>query len=351
MIVLINNRKQFMSKDSHSPSSEKPRGILGLFGGKQADVVIAPVIPSVVSQTYGDFKWTDLESPSDLELNTVASQFNLHDVQVSQAQTKGQISQIAVEDDYIFLILHFPHVNTDKNQLASSQVSIFLGKNYLVTIHDQKTPSIRGYFSVHQADHGDAMSPGKIVFHIIEHLLKEVEELLAGVSTDLDDIEESVFNDLQSDAFEIGLLRQKVMRLRRTLATQKNVLEDLDQAIDKFTGEHLSRYYRTNTNATSKLWETVEEARESIEIYKDADFTTSTEQTNKILAALTLVFTLTIPATTLGAFYGMNVLLPGGIEAGSWTFLGDYTMFKLIIAASILAAASMFIYFRIKKWF
>jgi len=339
-----------MSKESEMPKPQKLHSILGLFGAKQPAHVINAPTPSILSQQYKGFEWTDLENPKEEDLLAIAKKYNLHDVQVRHAQTKGQISQIVVEDEYIFLILHFPHTIVGEKRIASSQVSIFLGKNFLVTIHDQETKTIRECFHEHENDHGEEKSPGKIVFHLIEHLLKEVESLLAGVSTDLDEIEESVFNDAKSDAFEIGILRQKIMRLRRTLATQKGVLEELDGSIDKFTGEKLARYYRSNTNATKKLWETVEEARESIEIYKDADFTTSTEQTNKILEALTLVFTLTIPATTLGAFYGMNVLLPGGIEAGSWTFLGDYTTFKLIIATSVVAAVSMLLYFKYKKW-
>lgn len=141
------------------------------------------------------------------------------------------------------------------------------------------------------------------------------------------------------------------MRLRRTMATQKNVLDELDAAIDAFTGEHLEKYYEINTNTSKKLWETVEEATETIEIYKDADFTTSTEKTNEILAVLTLLFTLTIPATVVGTFYGMNILLPGGIEAGSWTFLGDFTVLKLVVGISTISALAMYLNFKRKNWF
>jgi Mg2+ and Co2+ transporter CorA len=40
----------------------------------------------------------------------------------------------------------------------------------------------------------------------------------------------------------------------------------------------------------------------------------STEKTNRILSVLTILFTLSIPATVIGAIYGMNVHLPGGID-------------------------------------
>jgi magnesium transporter len=354
MIDNSNKRKHYMpketSKESHMPTPQKLHGLFGIFPTKQPGTVVHAPTASIVTDSYKNFDWIDLENPSEQNLLDIAKKHNLHDVQIRQSHSRGQISQVVVEDEYIFLILHFPHTIIGEQRIASSQVSIFLGKNYLVTIHDEKTPTIRQCFDDHKDNHGEDKSPGKIVFHLIEHLLKEVELLLAGVSTNLDDIEESVFNNAKSDAFEIGLLRQRIMRLRRTLATQKSVLEELDASIDTFTGEHLARYYRSNTNVARKLWETVEEARESIEIYKDADFTTSTEQTNKILAVLTLLFTLTIPATTIAALYGMNVLLPGGIETGSWTFLGNYTMLKLILGISTVAAIGMFLYFKYKKW-
>jgi magnesium transporter len=312
----------------------------------------APIVlpTSTVSQSRPGYDWVDLGSPKEEDLLEVAHKYRLQDVDVRHAHSKKQISQLVVEDDYIFLILHFPHLVVNEKRIVTSQVAIFLGKNFLVTIHEQKSPAIRNCFDALKQS-SEEKSQGKIVSLLIEHLLKEVEELLAGVSLDLDKMEDNVFSDTESDAFEIGLLRHRIMRLRRTLAAQKSVLEDLDTVIDGFTGEHLARYYRSNTNISRKLWEEVEEAKESIEIYKDADFTTSTEQTNKILAVLTLLFTLTIPGTTIGAFYGMNVLIPGGISAGSWTFLGTYTTFKLILIVSLLAALGMLLYFRRKKWF
>jgi hypothetical protein len=62
-----------------------------------------------------------------------------------------------------------------------------------------------------------------------------------------------------------------------------------------------------------KAFEILEESKETIEIYKDTGNMLSTEKTNRILSVLTILFTLSIPATIIGAIYGMNVHLPGRI--------------------------------------
>ena len=95
--------------------------------------------------------------------------------------------------------------------------------------------------------------------------------------------------------------------------------------------------------------ETLEESRETMEIYKDTDFVLSTEKTNKVLAVLTIIFTLAIPSTVIGTFYGMNVNLPGGMGDNSMIF-GPFTSFIIIILASAIPAIMMFAYFKKLGW-
>ena len=75
----------------------------------------------------------------------------------------------------------------------------------------------------------------------------------------------------------------------------------------------------------------------------------SNEKTNKVLAVLTIIFTLAIPSTVIGTFYGMNVNLPGGIGDSS-VILGQFTTFIVIILASAIPAIMMFTYFKKLGW-
>jgi magnesium transporter len=96
--------------------------------------------------------------------------------------------------------------------------------------------------------------------------------------------------------------------------------------------------------------ETLDGSKETIEIFKDTDHMLSVEKANKILAVLTILFTLSIPASVFAAFYGMNVNLPGGKETGPATFLGEYTSFIIMIIVSIIPVAAMTYWFKRKGW-
>ena len=67
-----------------------------------------------------------------------------------------------------------------------------------------------------------------------------------------------------------------------------------------------------------------------------------TEKANKILSILTIIFTLSIPIT-VSSFYGMNITMPGRIEA-SPTFLGPYTSMVSVIIISLIPTLLMYWY-------
>ncbi len=307
-------------------------------------------------QSHSGATWIDSENPDTTVLNALEKEFGLHPLQLQESLQKIQLSVVEREENYIFLLLPVPYYDKKSRKIRTGQIGVFMGKDYLLTIHHNTTVLSCDVFaeclrSTSLREEYFHKGPGCILFHLARRILEGITELEQDVLNELDRIEDSVFDDNGSDALPIGRLRQKITRLKRVIVPLCELLTDLAAGINTFTGQTLSRHYTNNTKIADRLAEMIEESKDTVEIFKDADFTISTEKTNETLAVLTLLFTLTIPATVIGAIYGMNVTLPGGLATHSWTFLGPYTMFKLTVAASILAAITMWAYFKRKKWF
>jgi magnesium transporter len=140
--------------------------------------------------------------------------------------------------------------------------------------------------------------------------------------------------------------------LRRIANPLKKFVLEIAKSVKRFSDsedDELTLYYDDVIDHIDKVIETLEESRETMEIYKDTDFVLSTEKTNKVLAVLTIIFTLAIPSTVIGTFYGMNVDLPGGIGDNSM-ILGPFTTFIIVIIASAIPAMLMFTYFKKLGW-
>ncbi|TSC86635.1 MAG: Uncharacterized protein G01um10147_847 [Microgenomates group bacterium Gr01-1014_7] len=318
----------------------------------------APKTQKIDTITYGKITWADVKDPTRREIAEIAKEYPFHPLHLEDCISRGQSLKIEQndEDKYLFLLFRFPYLNPHQKSITINQICFFLGENYLVTVHENATDTISTIFndckeSQEQRKAYIGTSSSHLLYTIINKLTDDLSPVLDQVLKEVEEAEDVVFDDKVSGVYKIGQLRRKIISLRRVIGPLRTLLADIAARINKFSSTNFTVYFENITHQVEKTWETLEEARETVEIYKDSDFTYSTEKTNKILSVLTIIFTLSIPATVLGTFYGMNILLPGGLESDSWNFWGKYTSFIIIILAASIPALLMQMYFRKRGWF
>jgi magnesium transporter len=193
-------------------------------------------------------------------------------------------------------------------------------------------------------------SPAYLAYRIIDKLVDGIFSILDDVQDSLDGIEAIVFDEKRSSASAINNARRQIAILRRIVYPLVLFLPDLTKA-QKFGKEDLSIYFSDLDRKVGKVSRTIEDMKDTVEIYNDTDFVISSNRTNTVLSILTIIFTLTIPATVLSSIYGMNVPLPGGIDTGPLEFFGPYTSLMFIFAAMLVPAVLMALYFKRVGWF
>lgn len=299
--------------------------------------------------------WINIEKPTREKMKILGSNYSFHELNLEDCLSKIQIPKVDHYGDHLFIILHFPAVENNESIPRSSQLSIFIGYNYLVTIHQGNLRPLVDTFQIcknnqNQCETFMGKSSGYLFHSIIDILVDDLLHILIKVKGNLDDIEDVVFDERIAIAKEISLLRREITILKRLVYPLKRTLLTITREIQKFSDEDLSLYFDDVLDHIDKVIEVLDESKDTIEIFKDTDFMLSAEKTNKILAILTILFTLSIPATIFATFYGMNINLPGGIETGAATFLGPYTSFIILIILSIIPVVFMLYWFKRKGW-
>jgi magnesium transporter len=308
------------------------------------------------SITNKSLTWVDIQKPTREKMSTLEQLYPFHELNIEDCLSKIQIPKVDRYEDHIFVILHFPTIDKEKSIPRTTQLAIFAGFDYLVTVQQGELKPLTEMFQIckvneKQRDSFMGTSSGYLLHSIIDLLVDDLLHILMKLEGNLDDIEDVVFDEKVAVAKEISLLRREITTLRRVVIPLKRIILDLSKDIQKFSEEDLTLYFDDVKDHIDKVIEVLEESKETIEIFKDTDFMLSTEKSNKILAVLTILFTLSIPATVVAAIYGMNVNLPGGIETGPANFFGPFTSFTLLVIAAILPAVIMIWYFKRQGWF
>jgi magnesium transporter len=302
----------------------------------------------------GKIKWIDISQPTSAELEMLALKYPFHQLNLEDCLSRIQISKIDKHQSHSFIILRFPSISGHKSALSITvdQLSVFIGQDYLVTVHHAEFGPLAQLFQSCRNDKNlMGQSTGFLLYKIIDGLVDELLSTLGHIERDLDAIEDAVFGGWSPVSIKITTLRREIMTLKRTIIPLRRAIAELSTDIERFSnGLDLAPYFSDVKDHIEKVLEELEASKETVEIYKDTNFTTSTERSNKILGLLTILFTLTIPVTVLSSFYGMNIEIPGTVQSGPWDFFGPYTTMMLVIAASVAPSLVMLWYFYHKKW-
>lgn len=298
-------------------------------------------------------RWIDLENPSKGDLTTLEIDYGFHTLNLEDSLSKIQLTKVEQHKDYLFIILRFP-VLCEDNKCVPTQIAFFVGKDYLITIHEKRIWVLDeiGNSCEDMAMEYGKLPPfgiGSLLYKIMDGIINSLFPIVEGIMDRLEGMEEAVFEEREMVLFKVTRLRRDISDLRRITAPLRRVINEIELGVKGVSGEDMGIYFADLRDHIEKIWELSENAKEIVDIYKDTDFTLYQQRMNRALVYLTVIFTATIPASTVGTFFGMNVVLPGGL-LDSPTFLGPYTTFIIILLVSFIPAAAMLAYFRHIGW-
>jgi magnesium transporter len=308
---------------------------------------------------FGTFVWINIDAPEASKLRELQGYYGFHHLDIEDCLSKIQLPKMDEYPEYLFIILHLPRFKKDRQYSVPEQVAVFLSKEFLVTVHSGEIKPINRLFqsltslaecqTASSGENGVCNSPARLLYRVIKMVLDNLIVMLGKVISNIENIEEKVFDEKSDAVREVTELRHDIANLRRIVFPLRRVIHDLEKKIQNYSTEDMNIYFSDLSDTIEKAWTILEECKETIEIYKDSDYTISADRTNKILTLLTILFTFSLPFTVLGSLYGMNVHLPGGLER-PWSFLGPYTTFIIVLLSSSVPVGMMYILFRRMRW-
>ena len=90
------------------------------------------------SITYQGITWRDYPGPTEQELRELQSAYHVHDLDIEDCLSENERPKIEEYENYLFLVFHIPYMKTER--IVKEEVNIFLGSDFIVTIHGGNIP-------------------------------------------------------------------------------------------------------------------------------------------------------------------------------------------------------------------
>jgi magnesium transporter len=252
--------------------------------------------------------------------------------------------------DYLFLVLHFQVFDKATRISRHTQVSVFIGEKYLITLHTGDLALLTGLFKDCQSSEESrrenfGYGSGYLLYRILDGLIDVYFPVLDNIMNWVDNIEDSVFDENTETARELSLLRRDIITQRRIAVPMRTLTGDLGNKIQRFTKMDMAVHWGDLMDHANKICDALDECKEIIEVYKDTDYVLSADRLNRIMRTLTIISTIMLPLIVLSGLWSMNVPLPFGADPG-----GHHYFFFIMVAVLLIVVCVMLYFFRRKRW-
>jgi len=311
------------------------------------------LMPTLLADT-NLFLWVDFENPTPEEVQSIlAGVFHFHPLSIEDCITVSsspKVEEYTPKDGdlftpYLFMVIHSVNYNRQDGKFTTSELDFFLGKNFLVTYHQQPLRPIsvieercmKGAMQI-------ARAPDRVAHSLLDMLVDGYKPALDELALEISAVEEKVLQHPDRQTFNhILQLKKKVLVLRQIISPQCEVLARFAAGEFKLIRPQLVPYFRDVYDSLRRINEMAHSDTDSLTGILQIYLNMSSNQTGEVVKLLTMITVITTPLMMIGTWYGMNFR---DMPELSWRY-------GYLVAGSvtIISTTLTYLYFKMRKWF
>ncbi|MEN9852311.1 MAG: hypothetical protein RI996_254 [Candidatus Parcubacteria bacterium] len=298
----------------------------------------------LAKRTHKDLVWVDLNRPTYAEVESLISEFNLHPIVAESLLEPTLHPKVEEYKDMLYLVMHFPTMNTSRFGSDQQEIDFVIGKNFLITAHYELTDPLHNFakqFEVNTIVESNAMGehPGFLFYYLMKNLYNDMRIELQSLRSHTKSIEDIIFSGNNGQIVEdLSEISHKILDFREATRFHKSILVSFEAASEKMFGSSFASYADTLTSEYYKLWEILENLRETIVELKKTNDSLLAYKTNEAIRFLTLFTFIALPLQIIPDIFTTSVFVEGRYDS------------HIIHFVSLAIALVLFFYFKFRKW-
>lgn len=292
--------------------------------------------------------WVNLGRPDAQEVDLILRDlFKFHPLAIEDCLSLGyQPPKVDDFNHYLFIIAHAVEPQATFRTLKTTELNLFIGKNYVVTSHleERMTPISKVQAQLARDERLYRNGSDFLAHALLDYLVDEYMPLLDQMDEEIEWLEDQILANPRSATLERILdLKHAVMSLRRIIGPMREMANRLSR--DDFTViDRQSRiYFRDIYDHLVRIQDLSESIRDIVSGAMDIYLNSTSLRLNEVMKALTIVSTIFLPLSFLAGVFGMNFVVFPEIH---WQYGYAYAWVLFI-----LIAALMLYFFKRRRWF
>jgi len=290
--------------------------------------------------------WLDIQDTDDNDIDILTGVFNIHPLTIEDFIMVNARPKVENFKDYLFLImfsLECSKNNCDK-KIKMGEMDFCLGKNFLVTSHNDIIPALAINKERLRKDSPIIKNGADfLLYALTDSLVDSYFPVIHDFDDSVDQMSDELFKDPTNNTLKkIYTLKNEIIHLRRTIGPQADVMSLLARGDYPQITPANSIYFRNIYDSLIRINDIVGTSRDIITGAMEAYVSVVSNRLNEIMKTLTVITTIMMPLTLIASIYGMNFKHMPELEH-------KFGYPSVILTMSLLTIG-MLIYFKRRKW-
>jgi magnesium transporter len=254
--------------------------------------------------------WINIDGLGDEDaLRKLASHFNLHPLAMEDVMHTDQRPKAEEYPGHLFIVAQMVYLGKERC-IQGEQVSIFLGKNCVITIQEESEYDVFDSVRARVRRDGSMVRQSGADFlaaALLDAVIDQYFPVLETMGEAIEDFEEQVLRHATRQSLHhLHGFKRTLLQLRRSAWPQREVLGSLSRDESGLISDKTKPYLRDVYDHTIQLMDMIESDRDVLAGLMDLYVSSLSIRTNEIMRVLTVVSSVFIPLTFIAGVYGMN---------------------------------------------
>lgn len=293
------------------------------------------------ARSSGGVVWVDVLEPDEDALSVLQKAYDLHPLAVEDALHDGQRPKLDAYPTNLFLVWIAPRLG-DGCSLATSEIDVFFGSDYLITTHTDRVPAIDSV----AADACAALARGAdwTLHAILDSSVDGMFPVVDMVGEELDRLENELLARVQDGQLrDLYAVKRVMLALHKVIGPERDVLRAMARH-EGIVSQEAYLYFQDVGDHVARISDAIDTYRDVASSVMDIYLSAISNQLNVVMKQLTVVATIFMPLTLISGVYGMNLL------NGMWPPSDATWSFPVVIGSFAVIAAGMLYVFKKRGW-
>ncbi len=291
--------------------------------------------------------WINVDGLRKDDVDRLGERYGIHPLLREDILSINQRPKVDEVDEILFCLMNILYYNEEKEAISNEQISLVLGKNFVITFQDDPTKDL--YHALRErlklpASKTRAKETDYLYYTLIDTVVDHYFVVMDRLRDRIEDVEEETIRSTNKKSLAlINMLRKELIVLKRSIFPVRDVISGIIKSDSELLTEFNERFYKDVYDHIVQAIDLVENYRDMIVGMQDLYISNVNLKMNEVMKVIAIVTCSLAPATVIGGIFGMNfqVIPLSGHHWGFW----------MAVAVMLVIPAWMLIVFKKRGWF